>query len=236
MKSFLRLALLFFLLLFVAGYVFNQFINSTTFQVAGQIIPRVNTDKKVVALTFDDGPNENVDEILQILADKNVKATFYLIGEQIKANPDQARRIVAAGHEIGNHSFSHPRMIFTSAKDVAYQIEETNKLIREVGYEGEIFFRPPYGKKLFSLSLYLEKNNIKTIMWDIDPLQTLPVTATSDEISSFVSQQVQPGSIILIHPWYGDVSQSRNAIPAVIENIKKQGYEFVTVSELLRLL
>lgn len=218
---------------FVIFTGFYKFINSTNYQVAGEIISQIDTDKKIVALTFDDGPNENADEILKILDEKNVKATFYLIGEQIESNPDQIKKIVSSGHEIGNHSYTHTRMVFKSFDFIAEEIQKTNNLIRESSYSGEITFRPPYGKKLFSLPIYLSNQNIKTIMWDLDPLQTLPATASSQEISDFVISNAKSGSIILIHPWHGVKNNSRDAISLIIDGLKKNGFEFVTVNQLI---
>ena len=124
-------------------------------------------------------------------------------------------------------------MVFKSRQFISSEIEQTNSLIRKIGYQGEITFRPPYGKKLFILPRYLSQKNIKTVMWDLDPLQTLPPTASSQEIANFVTENTKPGSIILIHPWYGAENNSREAIPKIIDSLKNEGYEFVTVSDLL---
>ena len=112
-----------------------------TFQLFGEIVPRVETRQRVVALTFDDGPAPNVSEVLDTLADRKVKATFFLIGSNIESDPDDAKRIVAAGHQVGNHTWSHDRMIFKSPSFIAREIEETDRLIRAAGYRGEIDFR-----------------------------------------------------------------------------------------------
>ena len=208
-------------------------MNSTTFQVSGEIINHKNTEKKLVALTFDDGPNENTDEILKILEEKNIKVTFYLIGEQIEENKVGATKINNAGHQIGNHSYTHSRMVFKSPQFISSEIEQTNSLIRKIGYQGEITFRPPYGKKLFILPIYLGQKDIKTIMWDVDPLQSLPATASSQEIANFVVENTNSGSIILVHPWYGKENSSREAISIIIDSLRNKGYEFVTVNDLL---
>lgn len=233
MKKIIKVSLLSVFVIFIALVALYKLMNSTTFQVTGEIISHKDTEKKIVALTFDDGPNENTNEILSILEEKNVKATFYLIGDVIENNKNEARKISEAGHQIGNHSYTHSRMIFKSPDFMASEIEQTTSLIKEIGYGGEITFRPPYGKKLFVLPLYLRQNNIKTVMWDLDPLQSLPAAATSQEITAFVVENTKPGSIILIHPWYGKDNNSREAIPKIIDSLKNEGYEFVTVSDLL---
>ncbi|MCL4208795.1 polysaccharide deacetylase family protein [Patescibacteria group bacterium] len=234
MKKIIKTILITTFCLFISFIGFYKFINSTKYQAAGTIINKVNTTQKIVALTFDDGPNEKTDEILNILDEKNIKATFYLIGEQIRLHPEEAKKIVAAGHDIGNHSYSHTRMVFKSPQFVAEEIEKTNSLIREASFSGEITFRPPYGKKFLSLPLFLAKNNIKTIMWTLDPLQSLQSTASAQEIAELVIKKAEPGSIVLIHPWYGDKNNSRDAIAKIIDGLQSNGYQIVTVKELLK--
>jgi peptidoglycan-N-acetylglucosamine deacetylase len=138
---------------------------SRTFQMFGQIYPRVNTNEKVVALTFDDGPTNKTDEILSILSDLNVKATFFVIGADLEKNMSLGQRIVEAGHELGNHTYSHNRMVLKSYDYVRREIETTDSLIEKAGFHGDIVFRPPNGKKLFVLPYYLKQHNRKTLMW-----------------------------------------------------------------------
>lgn len=105
----------------------------------------------MVALTFDDGPTKNGDQLISLLAKYNVKATFFLIGKEIETYPDGAIRIVQAGHQIGNHTYSHNRMVLKRPSYIKEEIERTDQLIRQAGYKGEIDFRPPNGKKLIGL-------------------------------------------------------------------------------------
>jgi len=210
-------------------------MTSETYQIAGEIYPSVQTAEKVVALTFDDGPTQLAPEIVKILKDKGVTATFYLIGENIEKFNKEARMIVKAGHEIGNHSYSHQRMILKSPLFIDSEINTTNQLIRAIGYEGDITFRPPFGKKLFILPAFLEKQGIKTITWDVEPTKNLGASASAEAITKYVVNHAKPGSIILIHPWYGEKNNSRAAIPAIINELKSDGFRFVSVSELLKL-
>lgn len=131
-----------------------ELMNSRSFQVFGELVNRVNTEEKIVALTFDDAPGEKTPIILDLLKEKNITATFYLIGKQIEQYPDIAREIVSRGYEVGNHSYSHERMVFKSMDFIEKEITETNKLIRLLGFEGEITFRPPNGKKLLLLPFF----------------------------------------------------------------------------------
>ena len=210
-----------------------QISRSRTFQFFGEIIPKVDTTENVVALTFDDGPTVTAtDQILAILAEQNVKATFFVIGGELENNLDQAKKIAAAGHELGNHSYSHVRMMFVTPSFVRQEIETTDKLIRDAGYQGEIFFRPPYGKKLFALPYYLSKTGRKTITWDVEPESYPEIDADADKIAEHVLSKTRPGSIIILHVMYPNRFESMKAVKKIVEGLKAQGYSFKTVSEL----
>lgn len=217
------------------GVALYSIANSESFQLAGVIVPRVNTDKKIVALTFDDGPNEHTDEIIKVLYEEQVPATFYLVGNEIEKHGVEAEKIVNAGHEIGNHSYSHQRMVFKSPQFIEEEVKVTNTLIRSLGYEGEITFRPPYGKKLLALPLYLQRTKQRTVTWDVEPLKALGDDVSSQQITDYVLRVTKPGSIILIHPWYGQSNASRESISEIIQGLKQQGYTFVRVSDLLNI-
>ncbi|MEV4149984.1 polysaccharide deacetylase family protein [Amycolatopsis sp. NPDC049691] len=205
---------------------------SRTFQFFGTLVDRVETTEKVVALTFDDGPDPaGTHAILETLKARQVPATFFLIGRDIAAHPDLAHDIAAAGHEIGNHSFSHERMIGVTPAWVADEVEATDALIRTTGYTGEILFRPPNGKKLFALPHYLASHHRTTVTWDVEPdSDGTPDAATV--VSTTVSQ-VRPGSIVLLHGMYASREQTRQAIAPIVDRLKEQGYRFATVSQLI---
>lgn len=115
---------------FVLGVLFQAFyrlINDWDFQVFGGITNRVNTEEKVVALTFDDGPAENTDAVLAELKKHQVKATFFLVGSDLEKNMDKGKKIAAEGHELGNHSYSHTRMVFKSPSFIKEEIEKTGR-------------------------------------------------------------------------------------------------------------
>jgi len=207
---------------------------SRTFQFFGEIVPRVETPEKLVALTFDDGPTpEFTGEILQILKEEDVKATFFLIGGALEKHADEGKKIVSEGHEIGNHSYSHVRMILVTPSFVKEEIEKTDELIRSTGYQKTPHFRPPYGKKLFALPFYLSQNNRKSITWDVEP-ETFPeVAKTAEAITKYVLENTQNGSIILLHVMYDPQKKSLTAVKPIIEGLKQKGFRFVTVSELI---
>ncbi|WP_279401417.1 polysaccharide deacetylase family protein [Piscibacillus salipiscarius] len=216
----------------MAGYGINELSKSRTFQLIGDPVTQIETEDKVVALTFDDGPGPNADEILSILDEHNVKGTFYLVGEAIEQNKEAARNIVDAGHEIGNHSYTHKRMIFKSYSFVEEEIEKTDGLIREIGYEEEITFRPPYGRKLVTLPLYLSNHDRQAIMWNLEPDFMPDISDDPEAIANYVSENIEPGSIVLLHVMYEHRDASLNSVDGMITQLKKKGYKFVTVSEL----
>ena len=205
--------------------------NAHTVQLFGRIVDSVETEAPVIALTFDDGPTAQFTaEVLDILRQRQVKATFFLVGEALDRNPALGRQIVARGHELGNHSYSHTRLILQPLSFIRQEIERTDRLIRQAGYEGEIHFRPPNGKKLILLPYYLASTGRQTITWTVAP-EAAPDQA--DRIVDRVLEQVQPGSIILLHVMYESRAESRAALPGIIDGLQAKGYRFVTLSELL---
>lgn len=219
------------LLLIAAGlYVL---MNSRTFQVAGRIVPRVDTDRKVVALTLDDGPSDRTPPVLKALADAGIPATFYLIGSELAAHPQQGAAIAQSGNEIGNHTYTHRRMVLVGSGTVREEIERTDAEIAKTGYRGEITVRPPYGKKLIGLPMYLSQHDRTTVMWDVEPDSGRG--ASTEEIVDETLARVRPGSIILLHVMYESGASSLAAIPRIAAGLKAQGYTFVTISDLVQL-
>lgn len=206
---------------------------SRTFQLAGEIVNRVDTIEKVVALTFDDGPTEWTPEILNVLAAMKIPATFYLNGADLDRHPDEGAAMARAGHEIGNHTYTHRRMMLVSAATVAEEIERTDAAIARTGYRGPVTFRPPYGKKLWALPRYLANHGRTTVTWDLEPDSA--GTPTTEQIVTDTVENVRPGSIILLHVMLKSRSVSRSAVPQIIDRLQSEGYQFVTVSELLAL-
>lgn len=220
----------------VFGALYGVFVlsRSRTFQLFGEIVPRVETNRKVVALTFDDGPQAaTVDEILGMLAKEHVRATFFVCGAQIAETPETAKKLVAAGHELGNHTWSHERMWFKSPSFIASEVERTDALIRAAGHQGPIYFRAPYCKKIIGLPRYLARNERVHVTFDVEPESDPKIDADTNKIVADVLVKTRPGSIILLHPWYRNRGRTRAAVPAILAGLKKEGYEFVTVDELL---
>ena len=212
----------------------SMLANSRTFQLFGEVVPRVDTSERVVALTFDDGPTpEAAEEVLSILRERSVKATFFVVGEALKQHAEWGRRMAQEGHELGNHTYSHKRMVFKTPSFIREEVESTDLLIRATGYQGPVYFRPPYGKKLALLPYYLSRTDRKNIMWDVAPESDPDVARDADKLIAHVLSEVRPGSIILLHVMYKSGAPSLRALPGIIDGLRRQGYEFRTISELL---
>jgi peptidoglycan/xylan/chitin deacetylase (PgdA/CDA1 family) len=222
------------LLLALAGIAYGLFrlARSRNWQAFGRLVARVEAEQRVVALTFDDGPTPDViDEVLRVLESRQVRATFFVNGSNLAEAPDLGPRLVKAGHELGNHTFSHPRMVLRSQSFIRSEVERTDELIRQAGHHGEIHFRPPFGWKLFGLPWYLSRTNRITVTWDIDA-DAPPTGSDAGRIVSECLRAVRPGSIILMHVWYPGREPSRAALPVLVDRLQAEGYRLVTVGEL----
>ncbi len=232
----LRVAVVASLAVAVVAFGLWRFVNSRQLQLFGGLITRVETSEPAVALTFDDGPNPAyAQEILDILQAEGAKATFFVNGASLAADLTAARSIAAAGHELGNHTYSHKQMVGVSYDAVRSEIERTDDLIHAAGYDGEILFRAPYCKHLLVLPYYLRRNHRRSIVWDVEPESYPDVAADAGRIAEHVLAHTRPGSIILLHPWGEGRAETRRALPAIIRGLKARGYRPVTVSELVAL-
>lgn len=212
-----------------------QLSKARGFQLFGTIVPRIETSAPVVALTFDDGPTlRYTRDVLALLDDRDVKATFFLTGKEMEEVPALTSDIVRRGHQIGNHSYSHPDMTLSSMSTVREEIERTDAAIRAAGYQGEIYFRPPYGKKLLTLPWYLSRTGRTSVTWDVEPESYPDIAEDANAIAEHVIQNAKSGSIILLHVMYRSREASRQALPMIIDGLRERGFQFVTVSELMQ--
>lgn len=173
--------------------------------------------------------------MLAILAAHKVRATFFLVGRDVDRHPDAVRRIIAAGHQVANHSYTHRRMVLHTRGFIKREIESTDAALRRAGWQGEIAFRPPYGRKLVVLPWYLKRHHRPTIMWNVDAAEEARDPSRPDLVALQILKDVRPGAIILMHPMGALRAGSRKAIAPVIEGLTARGYRFVTIAELLRL-
>ncbi|WP_296041201.1 polysaccharide deacetylase family protein [uncultured Agrobacterium sp.] len=212
-----------------------QLSKARGYQLFGTIVPRVETSAPLVALTLDDGPTlRYTRDVLNLLDEKKVKATFFLTGKEMEETPALAADIVRRGHQVANHSFSHSNMSLMGLAKVRDEIETTDRAIRAAGYQGEIYFRPPYGKKLFTLPWYLSQTGRTSITWDVEPESYPDIAEDPDAIAEYVIKNAKSGSIILLHVMYRSREASRQALPKIIDGVRSRGFQFVTVSELMK--
>lgn len=194
----------------------------------------VNNSEKIIALTVDDGPwPETTEQMLDIFDQNNVKATFFWIGKSIENSPEIARQVVAKGHAIGNHTWHHPYDSMDAAT-AANEIDRTAKLIYETTGVKTTYFRPPGGVLNNGLAKYAKEQNYSVVMWSVTSADTDP-RAQPQAFVENVLKGAKPGAIVLMHDGGGDRSRTVKALPEMIAGLKKQGYRFVTIPELLEI-
>ena len=201
----------------------------------GKNIVRLNTDERVVALTFDDGPSPPyTDELLDVLAKHNVKATFFMIGNRIEKHPQTVRRVIAEGHQVGNHSYSHPVLGFCPPSYIQREIERTDDLLRQAGVTGELVIRAPILTRFLPVAWVLAKGDrthISCNVWSWDW-----TTQNPDRITRTVLRKVKPGSIIVLHDGKAESKNANRsgtveATDRIITSLKRDGYRFVRLSD-----
>ena len=200
-------------------------------QLFGAVFNRAHTQERVLALTFDDGPREPDTRLLLDALDRaHVRATFFMIGGAIERNPELAREVVRRGHQVGNHSYSHARMLFVSTAFCRDEIARTDALLRTAGAMGPIHFRAPYGQKLWSLPWVLAE------MDRLDVLSSIAIRdydrPGTDRIVSEVLRQMHPGAVVALHDGGGERDQTVAAVEQLIPALRAQGYRFLTIDEL----
>ncbi len=194
---------------------------------------RVNVDGPYIAMTFDDGPSggstNNTNRLLDLAAKKHIKLTFFLIGENAARYPQLVQRELAEGHQVGNHSYTHPDLAKMSDEAVRSEIQKTqDAIINASGYR-PILMRPPYGAMTPRQRLWVSREfGFKIILWDVDPLDWK--NPGVDVVASRIIAATRPGSIILSHDIH---AHTVDAMPRVFDTLLAKGYKFVTVSELL---
>jgi peptidoglycan/xylan/chitin deacetylase (PgdA/CDA1 family) len=200
------------------------------FVLVGEVTCRVETDEPIVALSLDDGPTpEGTEAALAALERGGARATFFLIGRHVERQPDAVRRILAAGHEVANHSWSHRRMVGRSGGWYDEEIARTAASLHRLGDRGPLLFRPPFGRKLFGLPLAAGRQGHRMIMWDVGE----PDTQDPRAYAAHIVERARPGSIILMHVMYRGNGVARAALPMVLEGLRRKGLRVVTVGELL---
>lgn len=189
--------------------------------------PAPTTGNKVIALTFDDGPGPYTAHLLDILDQYGAKATFFLIGSKVSGQASVVRSIQARGHQLGNHSWSHPELPKLSVDQIAGEIDRTNEAIRQATGVKPSILRPPYGAVNGVVLEQLRLRNMSSILWSVDTRDW--ADRNSQIVCSRAVAGARPGAVILMH----DIHQtSVNAVPCILSSLKQQGYSFVTIQRL----
>lgn len=202
-------------------------------QLQGKIVKqvRLGAGQKAIALTFDDGPMpKTTEQVLTILKQNNIKATFFWIGINLKKYPDIGRKVVAEGHAIGNHTWHHWYFPM-SPTTAAAEIENTSKLIYDTTGVKTLLFRPPGGFLNNGLARYAISQNYTVTMWSVEPGEFKRRNTAASYVKNVISHAA-PGGIVLLHDIH---PRTVLALPQIIAGLKQRGYQFVTVPELLKM-
>jgi peptidoglycan/xylan/chitin deacetylase (PgdA/CDA1 family) len=182
-----------------------------------------------IAFTFDDGPSAaNTPELLDLLARHGARATFFVVGNHVKGSEPLLRRIVDEGHELGNHSYSHPHTLLLSRSEIVDELSATNDALAQVGTTPR-WARPPFGKDRRRFTGAACELGLVSVMWSIDSGDTRG--RGRDEIVEYVLQEVAPGAILLFHDGGDRRPLTLSAVEALLPELTRRGYELTTLVE-----
>lgn len=243
-KVVIQICLSFLIIMGVYIYKYNNNKDLETLSVSNDImndyediiIKRGNDDEKIIALTFDDGPDKDfTPQVLDILKKNDIKATFFVVGENVGWNPEILKRQYEEGHEIGNHTFTHINVSKRRYEDIYKEINDTQEAVKKVIGEEPKLFRPPYRAISKDMCNIIKKKDMNIILWsNLDPRDWS--NPGVNYIVDTITSKVQNGTIILLHDYNNlrsKKSQTIQALEIVIPKLKEMGYKFVTVSELI---
>jgi peptidoglycan-N-acetylglucosamine deacetylase len=207
----------------------------TSFQAKTIKDAPVPVGEKVIALTFDDGPwPETTEKVLAALKQENVKATFYMVGQPLQSFPELGKKVLADGHVIANHTLHHWYKQM-SPLVAQREIEDTQKIIRDILHVETAYFRPPGGVLTNGLVAYAQKQGQSVNMWSVDSNDSHPKRPSPEAMLKTILAQATPGGIVLMHDGGGSHDNTAKAVPQIIIKLREQGYRFVTVPELLEI-
>jgi peptidoglycan/xylan/chitin deacetylase (PgdA/CDA1 family) len=182
-----------------------------------------------VALTFDDGPSPGVTEtVLDELKKRDMKATFFMIGRRVTEAPELARRVLAEGHEVANHTFTHPTLSALSDEKVAAELDRCQEAIADAIQVEPVWFRPPYGAFRKNQGRLALERGLGVLLWSVDPRDW--ARPGVGRIAQTVLNNTQPGSIVLMHDLH---RQTAEAVPQIFDGLIERGFEFTTISGFL---
>jgi peptidoglycan/xylan/chitin deacetylase (PgdA/CDA1 family) len=214
-------------------------IYHATYSVRSQWLGRTDwrgrTDLQAVALTFDDGPGPDTAGILDVLAEHKLRGTFFMIGGQVERFPQIARRVLAGGHEIGNHSYSHPIYLYRSGGETRRQLERTQAVIAAATGVTPRLARPPCGVRTPAYFREARRLGLRTVQWDVAGFDW--TERSGGQIAHDVLRKARAGSIVLLHDGDSEGKQGRRetiaALPLIIEGLCERGLSIVPLSQLL---
>lgn len=218
----------------VASAVTTYGIIGKSSRLFGPSIYRGDPDQRLISLTFDDGPSPASLVLLDYLDRERIPATFFQCGLNVDRHPEIARAVAAAGHEIGNHTYSHPKLLFKSISFMANEFERAQAAIERATGIVPRYFRAPYGYRWFGIGSAQRKFNLMGVMWTVIGQDwRLPAR----EVARYVLERVSPGGVICLHDGRGvrpnpDVTPMLEAVREIIPAMKDQGYRFSTVTGL----
>jgi len=191
--------------------------------------------RRSIALTFDDGPSEGTNQLLDILNRHNTPATFFVCGMNVKRLPAITRATAAAGHEIGNHSYSHPALYLRSPRFISDELTAAQAVITDTTGTAPTLFRAPFGARWFGLREAQRRLNLLGVMWTVLGLDW---KLTADRIASRILSQTENGAIICLHDGRGvranpDIRSTLEAVERIIPVLQSRGFIFETVSQIL---
>ena len=219
--------------IFSAGYQSM----SPTGQWYGRTFTGLSRQSRLIALTFDDGPNDPyTPQLLDVLARHKVKATFFMLGQYVKARPDLARTVAEAGHVIANHTYNHPNLIFLSSSGIRKEIEDCKRALDDAVGPHSALFRPPFGGRRPASLRVVRSLGYKPIMWNITGWDWNANSA--EHIEQKVTTRLRGGGVILLHDggheaMGTDRSKTIVATARIIARCKSEGYEFATIPEMM---
>jgi peptidoglycan/xylan/chitin deacetylase (PgdA/CDA1 family) len=193
------------------------------------------TNTSAVALTFDDGPSADTERILEVLDRYDAKATFFMLGRQVERFPQIARRVLAEGHGVGNHSYSHPSFIFTRASETRSQMERGHEAITNVLGVPPTLARPPYGARTPAYFDVTRKLRLRTVLWSLSAFDWSQKDHV--KIARRVLRKVKPGTIIVLHDADNtgrcDRTPTVNALSLILEGLRARGLKIAPLSQIL---
>jgi peptidoglycan-N-acetylglucosamine deacetylase len=200
--------------------------------IPGGTLRAVRTrDNRTVALSYDDGPSPaNTPELLEILAAEEARATFFVVGAEVALYPELVARVVQAGHELGNHSYSHVNPRGLDERGLRLEMERGAQAISDAAGQSSLF-RPPFGKRPREAARVCATLGLTNVLWSVDSGDTMPFSAP--RIAREVVERVEPGDIVLMHDGGERRQRTLDATRQILLELKGLGYRFVTVSELV---